>query len=208
MSSEISSVLWDEPQKNSNDGFFTADYSQSGGGGEFNAAPPFNYSYPSPTDPTNFDDEKPLLEELGIDFGHIRKKNQSLQALHGYEMNQDADLAGPLFFAIFLGCLLLLSGKVHFGYIFGMGIMGCVFLYALLNVMSAKSVELQYTVSTLGYCLCPTIVLGIWRLLALVGLNLAPWWMSYPMGIAMIGWSSICATKMFVDGLDMSEQRW
>ena len=28
------------------------------------------------------------------------------------------------------------------------------------------------------------------------------------MGIAMIGWSSICATKMFVDGLDMSEQRW
>ena len=55
-------VLWDEPQKNSNDGFFTADYSQSGGGGEFNAAPPFNYSYPSPTDPTNFDDEKPLLE--------------------------------------------------------------------------------------------------------------------------------------------------
>ena len=50
--------------------------------------------------------------ELGIDFGHIRKKViiviNPFKHCMDTQMNQDADLAGPLFFAIFLGCLLLL----------------------------------------------------------------------------------------------------
>lgn len=67
------------------------------------------------------------------------------------------------------------TGKVHFGYIFGMGMAGCISLFLLLNVMSEKVVDFQYTVSTLGYCLCPTIILGGWRLLAGIGLNILPW---------------------------------
>lgn len=33
-------------------------------------------------------------------------------------------------------------------------------------------------------------------------------WISYPSGLALIGWSSICATNMFVDGLGMADQRY
>eukprot|EP00667_Euglena_gracilis_P020977 EG_transcript_22816 len=217
MSSEISSVLWEETPSNqakvSNDGFFSGDYSERNDGGiaypSQTYTPQFNPTYLG----TSFDDEKPLLEELGIDFGIIQKKvklviNPFKKGGIDTQMAQDADLAGPLFFCSFLGCLLLLTGKVHFGYIFGMGMAGCVFVYLLLNVMCEKVVELQYTVSTLGYCLCPTIMLGFWRILAALGLHFVPWWISYPSGLALIGWSSICATNMFVDGLGMADQRY
>mmetsp|Transcript_58965 Transcript_58965/g.105167 ORF Transcript_58965/g.105167 Transcript_58965/m.105167 type:complete len:252 (-) Transcript_58965:480-1235(-) len=231
--SEISSVLWDDgpsqetggmrSNPHSNDGFFNSDYSApgqssatmaSGGRGSFNA-PPATYNPPfnEPYGGSNFDEaEKPLLEELGIDFAHIKRKvtviiNPFKHCMDA-QLAQDADLAGPFFFTCLLGCLLLLTGKVHFGYIFGMGVTGCVFLWALLNVMCEKAVELQYTISVLGYCLCPTIVLGFWRIVAVIGLNFVPWWLSWPTGITMIGWSSFCATKMFVDGLGMAEQKW
>jgi hypothetical protein len=36
-----------------------------------------------------------------------------------------ADLAGPLVFALGLGFALMMTGKVHFGFIYGTVIMGC-----------------------------------------------------------------------------------
>ena len=48
----------------------------------------------------------------------------------------DADMAGPLVFCFAFMASLLLGGKVAFGYIYGLGLMGCLGMYLLLNLMS------------------------------------------------------------------------
>lgn len=103
---------------------------------------------------------------------------------------QDTDLAGPLVFCLTLGSFLLLvslilyatlhcstwhdmkfihfavlfcpqSGKVHFSYIYGIGVFGCIAFYALLSVMAIQAtVTLGAVVSVLGYCLLPMVVLS------------------------------------------------
>ena len=69
------------------------------------------------------------------------------------EILQDTDLAGPLVFCLAFGGFLLLTGKLHFGYIYGIGLMGCVAMYFLLNLMSMQGVSMRVMVSVLGYCL-------------------------------------------------------
>lgn len=81
--------------------------------------------YPSDGDP--FADEAPLLEELGINFDQIMEK--TLAVINPLKSTQpdilrDSDLAGPLVFCLAFGCFLLLSGKVSFGYIYGIGVCG------------------------------------------------------------------------------------
>jgi hypothetical protein len=53
-----------------------------------------------------------------------------------YDMIHDPDLSGPILIALTLGCLLLFSGKVHFGDIYAMFILGNILFYFLLNYMS------------------------------------------------------------------------
>ena len=72
----------------------------------------------------------------------------------------DADLAGPLFFLLAFGCFLLLTGKVHFGYIYGFGVSGCVAMYLVLNLLSVKEIDMWRVCSILGYGLLPVIVLA------------------------------------------------
>ena len=57
------------------------------------------------------------------------------------EVARDADLAGPLVFCLAFGWMLLLTGKIHFNYIYGIGAMGCVANYGLLTLMSTASVS-------------------------------------------------------------------
>ena len=59
----------------------------------------------------SFDDEPPLLEELGINFDHIYKK--TLAVLNPFTQTDpkiinETDLAGPLCFCLALGATLLL----------------------------------------------------------------------------------------------------
>lgn len=51
----------------------------------------------------------------------------------------DADMAGPLLFALILGFALLMVGKLHFGYIYGFGMLGCLAIYLLVNLMAGAS---------------------------------------------------------------------
>lgn len=75
----------------------------------------------------------------------------------------DQDLAGPLVFCLLFGAALLLHGKVHFGYIYGIGVVGCVGMYFLLNMMTSENanISMTCTVSVLGYCLLPMALLSI-----------------------------------------------
>ncbi|KAG7153770.1 YIPF5-like [Homarus americanus] len=157
--------------------------------------------------PDNYslEDEPPLLEELGINPDAIVQK--TLTVLNPMRRTdptilQDTDLAGPLAFCLAFGSFLLLSGKAQFGYIYGIGMLGCASMYGLLNMMSMPGVSLGVVVSILGYCLLPMVALaGVNVLLSLQG----------PIGIILTGmailWCSISASKLFVTGLAMDHQQ-
>ncbi|KAK4145579.1 uncharacterized protein C8A04DRAFT_26577 [Dichotomopilus funicola] len=83
--------------------------------------------------------EPPLLEELGVNVNHIGAK--TLAVLNPFSridqhLMDDSDLAGPLFFFLLYGTFLLLSGRVHFGYIYGLAVFGSVLLHAILSLMA------------------------------------------------------------------------
>ncbi|KAJ3337712.1 hypothetical protein HDU93_000660 [Gonapodya sp. JEL0774] len=152
-----------------------------------------------------FADEPPLLEELGINFAHIRSK--TLAALNPLrpldrEVLEDADLAGPLVFCLLFGGVLLLSGKVHFGYIYGVGFTGVLSIYTLLNLMSDRGAEFSRTASVLGYCLLPMVLLSCVRVAVSYGGLLA-----LILALISVAWGTFSASTMFVNALDMTDQR-
>ncbi|XP_067140118.1 protein YIPF5-like [Centruroides vittatus] len=164
---------------------------------------PLNPTYTSSGD--NFEDEPPLLEELGINFDHIMQKTLAVfNPLRDADavILQESDLAGPLVFCLTFGSFLLLSGKVHFGYIYGIGVMGCLAMYLLLNVMSGSGISVGCTISVLGYCLLPMVVLsGVSIVLSLKG--------SLGIGLAVfiVLWCALSASKLFVTALAMDHQQ-
>ncbi|TPX34078.1 hypothetical protein SmJEL517_g03275 [Synchytrium microbalum] len=149
--------------------------------------------------------EAPLLEELGINFEHIRTKSitvlNPLRPMDKHIMD-DTDLAGPLIFVFLCGGFLLLSGKIQFGYIYGVAMLGCVSIYMILNLMSEMGIDGYRTASVLGYCLLPMVLLSsvsvLLRLGGLIGLILA---------MISVVWCTYSASLMFVTVLSMTEQR-
>ncbi|KAK7053325.1 Protein yipf5 [Paramarasmius palmivorus] len=110
-----------------------------------------------------FEGEPPLLEELGINFSHIRAKSMTvLNPLSRVDerIMDDADLAGPILFVFCFATFLLLSGKPNFGYIYGVGLFGSISIYTLLNLMSEKGIDAYRVTSVLGYCLLPMVGVG------------------------------------------------
>ncbi|KAL6075685.1 Protein yipf5 [Balamuthia mandrillaris] len=155
---------------------------------------------------TSFEDEPPLLEEIGINFGHIRQK--TFAVLNPFsrrldpEIIGDRDLAGPLMFCLLLGGFLLLTGKIHFGYIYGIGTFGCLSIFIVLNLMSESGIDIYKTTSVLGYCLLPMVLLA--GLSLLVSMNSV---VGYVLAFLTIAWCTHSAALMFVTLLTMKEQR-
>ena len=54
----------------------------------------------------------------------------------------DSDLAGPIVFAVAFGSFIMFSGKLYFNYIYGIGLLGCVAMYCLLNLMSVAGIDI------------------------------------------------------------------
>ena len=164
--------------------------------------------------PVDYDNEPPLLEELGINMGHIGTKSRAVVLpFSRYASGQldrsvmeDSDLAGPLVFALALGGELLLSGKVSFGYIYGFGLFGCFALALVLNLMSPTDAISVWTVtSILGYALLPVnalaginVVLRISRL-GVLGVLLAA---------VVIIWCTVASTRLFESGCGLRDQRY
>ena len=59
-----------------------------------------------------------------------------------YDIIHDPDLSGPIVIGLALGCLLLFAGKIHFGDIYAMFILGNMLVYFLLNFISQVIIEL------------------------------------------------------------------
>lgn len=182
-----------------------------GGGSDFgmgNAAPSGNFDNQFGNDMmTNMEDpyagEPPLLEELGINFEHIVQK--TFCVLNPFrnprpDVILDADLAGPLVFGLAFGSLLLLAGKVHFSYIYGFGVLGCILIYWILRFMSLddKDFSIICAISILGYCLLPMVFLS--AVAVLVSLNSTP---GMVVSLGAILWCSLSASKLFITALKM-----
>ena len=156
---------------------------------------------PPPTGPTSIEDEPPLLEDLEIDFDHIL--TTALAVLHPRTTPDNnvlaADLSGPFCVVVALGAILLLSGKFHFGYIYGLGLIGCVLIHLQLTLMADSVVPFIATVSVLGYCLIPIIVVAVISII----FNLATWWGGI-IALTFIGWATWSAANMMAPlmGLD------
>ncbi|XP_041122609.1 protein YIPF5 [Polyodon spathula] len=167
--------------------------------------PTFTPTTPQSVYGSSFEDEPPLLEELGINFDHIWQK--TLTVLHplkiadGSIMNE-TDLAGPMVFCLAFGATLLLAGKIQFGYVYGISAIGCLGMYCLLNLMSMTGVSFGCVGSVLGYCLLPMIILSsfgvLFSLQGMVGIIITA---------MIIGWCSFSASKIFISALAMDGQQ-
>ncbi|WOL04627.1 hypothetical protein Cni_G13349 [Canna indica] len=116
----------------------------------------------APSIPWSFEDEAPLLEELGINTGQIWRKTSSI--LNPFRLNpnlhEDADLAGPFLFLMAFGLFQLLTGKFQFGIILRWVIFAALFLYAVFNLLAGKkgSLDLHRCLSLVGYCMLPMVI--------------------------------------------------
>uniref|UniRef100_A0A8C5V7V8 Protein YIPF n=1 Tax=Microcebus murinus TaxID=30608 RepID=A0A8C5V7V8_MICMU len=143
--------------------------------------------------------------ELGINFDHIWQKTLTvlnpMKPADGSIMNE-TDLTGPILFCIALAATLLLAGKVQFGYVYGMSAVGCLGVYALLNLMSSSGVSYGCVASVLGYCLLPMVILsGCAVFFSLQGT------LGTVSALVIVGWCHLSASKIFTSALDMEGQQ-
>jgi hypothetical protein len=103
----------------------------------------------------------------------------------------DLTRPGPLVFLLCFGFALLLKGKVQFGFIYGLGMMGCGSIWLLLNLMS-HDIDLATSTSILGYCLLPMVAVAYLSLL-FKGILLI---LLVTFSVALCTWR---ATSMFVN---------
>ncbi|EQC38309.1 hypothetical protein SDRG_04029 [Saprolegnia diclina VS20] len=180
----------------------------TGSMGRMGDGPPPSGRYGS-RDDEDYENEPPLLEELGVNFGHIWMKTQSV-LLPTKEITEhildDTDLAGPLVFCFVFGTCLLLSGKIHFGYIYGFGVFGWVFMWAIMNLLSpTRTIDIYRVCSVLGYCLLPIILLAAVNIVVSVkSLN----YIGLALAFLSVAWSTQTATRFFEKALHMHDQRF
>ncbi|KAK8798745.1 hypothetical protein WA158_007829 [Blastocystis sp. Blastoise] len=155
----------------------------------------------------DFSNEPPLLEELGIDFKHIIKKTLFTLNPTGtvsQDLLDDADLTGPVLFLFLLSSLLLLSGKIQYGYVFGFGLCGCFLMTLLLNLISTtNSVDLTHTTSILGYGILPLLSLAIVKIF--FSLNNI---FGFIFTCFVLFWCTFACTRLFEASMNMREQRY
>ncbi|KAG9351291.1 hypothetical protein JZ751_022535 [Albula glossodonta] len=97
---------------------------------------------------------------------------------------------------------VVVTGKIQFGYVYGISAIGCLGMYCLLNLMSMTGVSFGCVASVLGYCLLPMILLSSFGVLfSLQGL------MGIIITAVIIGWCSFSASKIFISALAMDGQQ-
>lgn len=141
----------------------------------------------------------------------------------------DSDLYGALLYIVLYGTFLLLSGKVFYGYIYGVAVFGTVALHLILSLMSpaldttttaqppdpsynphhkpgaghfSATLTFPRSASVLGYCFLPLV------LTALIGILIPMDTMfGYLLTIAAVGWCTYSSSGMFCAVARMSGMR-
>lgn len=161
-------------------------------------------------------DEAPLLEELGINIGHILLKTKAVvlpfSRFGGDQLDpsvicEDADLAGPVAFALMLGGEMVLTGKLQFGYIYGFGLFGCVAMTFVVNLMSPTDAISFWTVtSILGYALLPVNILALVKIVVINLIKLQTF--GRILGLLAVAWSTTASTRLLELGCGLRPQRY
>ena len=150
--------------------------------------------------------EPPLLEELGINPQNIKNKIIGVITLKRIDKKflEDSDMAGPLLIFLLFAFSSVLQYKINFGYIYGISVFGSILLFLLLNLMSKNNGILLYnTISVLGYCLIPIVLLSF----IAVFMDMKNFFGGIVAFLAIV-LSSLNASRFFEIGLDMYSQRW
>jgi len=171
-----------------------------------------------------YDGEPPLLEELGVNFSHIKLKTLTVLnplARIDQHIMDDSDLAGPILFFLLFGFFLLFSGKVHFGIIYGLVALGSTSLWGMFSLMSpstspeapsaqhdhrpahfSSTLTFGQSASVLGYCLIPLVFTS------LIGIALPmDSFFGYITTSLAIAWCTYSSSAMFCAVGRMSEMR-
>ncbi|XP_027367222.1 protein YIPF5 homolog [Abrus precatorius] len=153
---------------------------------------------PTPSS-SNFDDEPPLLEELGINTKQIWNKTTSilnpLRVANPNNLHDDADLSGPVLLVMSFGLFQLLAGKIHFGIILGWVTVSALFLYVVFNMLAGRNgtLDLYRCVSLIGYCMLPMVMLSALSLfLPQGGLAISV------VAVVFVVWSTRACTSLLV----------
>lgn len=172
------------------------------------ATDPQYYMPPSQQATTSFDDEPPLLEELGINVHAVIAKAKTVAnpfSSIDSSFADEADMTGPVFLCLLLASLLLLQGKVQFGFIYGQATVGCLAVYFVFNLMSQSGIDLYRSTSILGYSMLPMVILSFFAIFPPVhSIKI----LSVLLGGACIFWSTTTAAKIFVAVLALRDQFW
>ncbi|NXP39265.1 YIPF5 protein, partial [Leiothrix lutea] len=157
---------------------------------------------------SNFEDEPPLLEELGINFDHIWQKTLTvlhpLKVADGNIMNE-TDLAGPMVFCLAFGATLLLvrhcqgcwglgrgcrvTGEARGAHPFhGVGSSGTCTSSWVSPGVAPTGASTQVSQQFSPFCLCR----GVMGIILTAGI---------------IGWCSFSASKIFISALAMEGQQ-
>uniref|UniRef100_A0A7R9VFU1 Protein YIP n=1 Tax=Chlamydomonas euryale TaxID=1486919 RepID=A0A7R9VFU1_9CHLO len=147
----------------------------------------------------SFEEEPPLLEELGIDLSGILKKTR-LVFLHRLNNRfvDDLDMGGALVFVFVLGGLHLLMGKLHFGIILGWSVVHSAILWFVINQLAgaeateARGLDLYHVCCVIGYCMVPLVVYSAVSLLIPRGM------LSFSLAALCTLWSSETASRIVV----------
>uniref|UniRef100_A0A7N0VBP2 Protein YIP n=1 Tax=Kalanchoe fedtschenkoi TaxID=63787 RepID=A0A7N0VBP2_KALFE len=123
----------------------------------------------------DFEDELPLLEELGI--------NTRLNP----HIHEDADLSGPFVLMMAFGLFQLLAGKIHFGILLGWITVAAIWLYVVFNMLAGKNgnLDVYRCLSLIGYCMLPVVILSALALFV-------------PRGGAVV-WATRVCTRLMVE---------
>ncbi|XP_042399426.1 protein YIPF5 homolog [Zingiber officinale] len=146
----------------------------------------------------SFEDEPPLLEELGINTRQIWRKTLSI--MNPFRVNpnlhEDGDLSGPFLFLMAFGLFQLLAGKFHFGIILGWVTVASLFLYVVFNMLAGRNgnLDLYRCLSLIGYCMLPMVIFSALSLFVPHGGVVI-----FAMALVFVLWSTRVCTRLLVE---------
>ena len=156
-----------------------------------------------------YENEPPLLEELGINLQHIKKKTISVlipKKKIDQSILEDTDMAGPLVFCLIQGFLLIFHGKFFFGYVFGFAVLGSISMYLIINLMNhynTNIISIFSVFSILGYCILPIVILSF--LIIFIDTKTNPWLSVFLTAAAVLRCTQT-STHFFETASQMHEQ--
>jgi len=171
-----------------------------------------------PNDPAYppIEDEAPLLEELGINIQHMMLKSKAVvfpfSRFGGDQIDptaicQDGEVVGPVCLLLLLGGEMVLTGKLQFGYIYIYGLMGCIAITFVVNLISpTESVSFWTVLSIMGYALLPVNILALVKIFVVNLINLQT--LGNILGGLTVVWSTSASTRLLELGCGLRDQRY